>query len=93
MTPLEQINHRERQILVTSYLYYQLDKNIITDDKFDEYAFDLVELIKKYPEEFKQSGFHDAFTEFDGSSGFDLPYLDPRIEKIGRWFASRMKEK
>lgn len=93
MDILSQINHRERQLLVTSYLYYKLDENIITDDKFDEYAFNLVDLIKKYPEEFKQSEFHDGFTEFDGSSGFDLPYLDPRIEKIGRWFASRMKEK
>lgn len=57
-TPPEKINQRERQLLVTSYLYYKLDKNIISDDKFDEWAFELVDLMKQYPDEFKQSEFY-----------------------------------
>ena len=91
MDILSRINHRERQILVTSYLYYNLDENIITDEKFDKYAFDLVGMMKKYPEEFKQSEFYLGFTEFDGSSGFDLPYMDPRIERVAMWFHNNKK--
>lgn len=34
-TILEKINQREYQILVHSFLYYKLDKNIIDDSKFD----------------------------------------------------------
>lgn len=51
-TILEKINQREYQILVHSFLYYKLDKNIIDDSKFDFFMYDLVELMKNHENEF-----------------------------------------
>jgi hypothetical protein len=80
---LELINRRERQILVHSFLYYQLNESILTDYTFDAICNELVVLMTKYPEEFKQSVYYDGFKEFDGSSGYDLPYATPEIQSTG----------
>ena len=77
------INRRERQILVHSFLYYQLNESIISDHTFDLWSKELAELIKKHPEEFKASVYADAFEDFDGSSGYDLPYGYPEIQNTG----------
>lgn len=78
-TPLKDINMYERKVLLHSYLYYQLDKNVIGDEKFDEWCFDLVRLMEEYPEEFKQSVYYKDFKDFDGSTGADLHYKKPEI--------------
>lgn len=58
---LAKINQRERQILVHAYLYYKMNKNLISDDKYDQWSFELDELIKKYPDLFKKSAYQKAF--------------------------------
>lgn len=80
---LELINRRERQILVHSFLYYQLNDNLITDFTFDAWSKELAELIQEYPEAYRKSVYCDGFRGFDGSSGFDLPYSRPEIQRIG----------
>jgi len=75
----ERIHQRRRQILVHSYLYYELNETIIDDFKFDSFCNELVELQEKYPEVCKRVPFHEDFIGFDGSSGFDLPYNQPTI--------------
>ena len=80
---LELINRRERQILVHSFLYYQLNENIISDHTFDAWSKELVELKEKYPEELVESAYAKEFDDFDGSSGFDLPYYCPNIQAVG----------
>jgi NAD-dependent DNA ligase len=80
---LELINRRERQILVHSFLYYQLNESIISDHTFDQWSKELVDLREQYPEEFKQSVHAKDFVDFDGSSGFDLPYAHPDIQSTG----------
>lgn len=82
MTPLEKINQRERQLLVHAYLYYKLDKNVISDDKYDDFSFDLASLITKYPNEFKQSVYHKDFKSFDPSSGYYLNYDKSEIKRV-----------
>lgn len=67
-------------MLVHSCLYYQLGDNIIDDYTFDVWAKELVELQEKYPEESKQARYYADFKDFDGSSGFDLPYSLPNIQ-------------
>lgn len=62
---LDLINRRERQILLHSCIYYELDKNIISDYQFDIWSKELVELMEAYLKEFK---------EFTGSSGAFLNY-------------------
>ena len=82
-TITEKIQQRRYQMLVHSYLYYQLNNNIIDDHTFDRWAKELVELQELCPEEARKARFHEEFLEFDGSSGYDLPYTMPAIQAIG----------
>ena len=79
---LELITRRQRQILVHSYIYYELNTNIISDATYDEWSKELAQLIIDYPKEFKKSENHYGFRNFDGSTGMDLPYREPNIEAI-----------
>lgn len=69
----ELINRRRRQILVHSYIYYQLNDNIIEDNIYDKWSKELIELQNNYPELAATIPYHEEFKEFDGSTGFDLP--------------------
>lgn len=78
----EEINRRERQILVHSYLYYVLSENIIEDYEYDKIGKRLAELIRNYPEEHKMSRYYKFFKDFgqDGCySGYQLPKDLPEI--------------
>jgi hypothetical protein len=77
----EKIQQRRYQMLVHSYLYYELGENIISDYQFDYWAKELVDLQEQYPEESKQARYYEEFIDFDGSSGFDLPYNYINIQK------------
>lgn len=81
-TILEKINQREYQILVHSFLYYKLDKNIIDDSKFDFFMYDLVELMKNNENEFLKSVFYSEFKGFKGGTGADLKYNTEQIRRI-----------
>lgn len=83
MVTLEWINKRQRQILVHSFLYYQLNESIISDYAFDIWSKELANATKDYPEIAKQSTYYDEFKNFDGSSGYDLPYSLPEIQNAG----------
>lgn len=83
---LAKINQRERQILVHAYLYYKMNKNLISDDKYDQWSFELDELIKKYPELFKKSAYPKAFEGFIPDSGYYLtPERYPEIVNKAKW--------
>jgi hypothetical protein len=80
---LEWMNRRERQLLVHSFLYYQLNENIIADHTFDKWSKELAQAIIDHPETFKQSVYAEGFKNFDGSSGYDLPFHLPEIQNAG----------
>lgn len=80
---LEWLNRRQRQILVHSFIYYQLNENIIDDHTYDLWCKELAKAIIDYPELFKQTTFYEGFKEFDGSSGYDLPFSNPDIQNVG----------
>ena len=69
------IRRRMLQIAVHSYIYYELNENIISDETWSKWAKELVELIKKYPKEFKTIKHHEWFEDFDGSTGFQFVKL------------------
>lgn len=79
----EKIQQRRYQMLVHSYLYYQLGESLVSDHDFDRWARELVELQEKYPEESEKVRYYREFKDFDGSSGFDLPYTMPEIQDKG----------
>lgn len=80
---IEWMNRRQRQILVHSFLYYQLNTNIISDSTFDLWCKELAEAMRDNPEEAKETVYYEDFVGFDGSSGFDLPYAKPEIQNTG----------
>jgi NAD-dependent DNA ligase adenylation domain len=80
---MAKIKQRRRQILVHSFLYYQLNENIISDHQFDKFCNELVDLQKQYPKEAEAVDHAEEFKDFDGSSGYDLPYSLPDIQNAG----------
>jgi hypothetical protein len=73
----EKIKQRRHQMLIHSYLYYVMDENVVDDDKWQQWANELVELQKQR----KDIGFYDdAFADWDGSTGMHLPF-DPWVVK------------
>lgn len=85
---IEKIQQRRLQILVHSYIYYELNQNIISDDKWNKWAHELVELQKKYPKESKQAKYADKFADFDSSTGMDLAYFDDFIVNRANYLLS-----
>lgn len=67
----EKIRQRRAQMLVHSYLYYEMDQTLITDHQWQEFANELVKLQAECPEAI---GFYDKeFEGWDGTTGFHLP--------------------
>lgn len=70
----ELIYRRRRQILTHSYLYYQMNTNIIDDYTYDSWCSELVELQRTHPTESSNVKFYyEEFLTFDGSTGYHLP--------------------
>lgn len=72
----ELINRRRRQILVHSIIYYKLDDNIIPDSKWAEWALELENLQRDYPDIAEKCVYAKAFENFEHSSGYNLPLDD-----------------
>ena len=68
----EQIQRRRLQLLIHSYIYYELNNNIISDTTWDKWAKELVKLQQQYPEESKQVKYYELFKDFDGNTGYHL---------------------
>ena len=73
----ELITRRRRQILVHSIIYYRLNDNLVTDSQWAEWALELENLQKDYPDVAKDCPYAEAFEGFDHSSGYNLPLEDP----------------
>lgn len=76
---VEKIQLLQRSILVNSFAYYELNENILSDFQYDANAMQLVELMKKHPEESKRSRYYEYFHDYcptdedvHYTSGFDL---------------------
>ena len=76
------IQQRRYQILVHSLLYYELDINLVEDNKWAEWGKELVELQASHPDVSSRVIFAEAFKGFDASTGFNLPYRDEQVVTI-----------
>lgn len=72
----ELIQRRRLQLLIHSYLYYELDTNIIDDKKWDTWARELVDLQKQYPELSNNVSYFEEFRDWDASTGAFLKFDD-----------------
>jgi len=85
---VELMNRRQRQILVHSCLYYQMNINFIDDHLFDFWSKELVRFMAVEPELAKQTPYYNEFLGFDGSTGHDLPFWLDEIQRAAERLAS-----
>lgn len=64
----ELIKRRRHQILVHSYIYFRLSDSIISNDTFDKWANELIELQTKYPKLSAEVDLYDMFKSFSSIS-------------------------
>lgn len=76
----ELIQQRRLQMLVHSCIYYEYNRNIISDKQWDEWAKELVRLQKEYPSIAKQVIWYEAFKDWDASTGAFLPIRDSWVQ-------------
>lgn len=85
------ILQRRLQILVHSYIYYELDMNIVSDEKWSKWAMELVKLQKENQLVASKLPYAKEFLDFDGSTGYHLPYKNKEIvEKAERLLRGRV---
>lgn len=72
----ERISQLRQMILIHSCIYYKLNDNIISDEKFDEFSRELVRLQNSYPDIAANVRYADEFKNWTGVTGFDLPIDD-----------------
>lgn len=86
----ECIDFLQRFIIVHSYIYYELNDNVISDKEYDAKARELVEYKKAHPELWKTSMYYKQFgDDYDGSTGFDLYHkLNEKQKQIIRSIAN-----
>ena len=91
-TDILKINFLQRVILIHSYLYYETDKTIWSDKKYDEVARQLTNIQKKHTTKWikntTQYGY--CFYDFDGTTGFDLW---DRLKQKDRRFIQNIAER
>lgn len=78
------INRRQRQILVHSIIYYKMSENIIDDHQWSEWAEELEQLQKDYPDIALTQKYGEAFKGFDHSTGMNLPLYDEDAVRVAR---------
>lgn len=71
------LNIFERSFLVHSIIYYRLDENLISDEKWAEWALELEQLTKEYPHIAQNAFLAKEFKDFDHSTGYNLPLETP----------------
>ena len=86
LTTYERINFLQRYIIVHSYIYYELDNNIISDKEYDVKSKELVKYKNDYPELWIRSEYYEQFGhDYNGATGFTLYHgLTENQQKIIR---------
>lgn len=86
LTTQEYIDFLQRYIILHSYIYYELNNNVVSDKKYDEKAKELVRYKNQCPELWKTSMYYKQFgDEYNGATGFTLYHdLDEHQKEIIR---------
>lgn len=73
----ERIEYLRKKLLVHSIIYYRLDENLISDEKWAEWALELERLTQEYPQIAQNAFLAEGFRDFDHSTGYNLPLETP----------------
>ena len=82
---MDLIQRRRLQLLVHSCIYYELNRNIVSDRVWDKWAHELVNLQQNYPEESVSVIWYEAFKDWDASTGAFLPLKDDWVQSKARY--------
>lgn len=77
--PLYRINFLELDLMIMATAYTRYNYTLISDEEYDKRSFELDDLIKKYPNDFKKSKGYKQFTEFNPSTSMGLESDDFEI--------------
>lgn len=73
LTTQEYIDFLQRFIILHSYIYYELNSNVISDREYDKKSKELVKYKNEYPELWETSMYYEQFgDEYNGATGFTL---------------------
>ena len=78
------IKQRRLQLLVHSCIYYEFNQSIIDDATWAKWAIELEQLQTAYPAIADKVEWAEVFKDFDHSTGYNLPVLDPRVMRKAR---------
>ncbi len=73
----ERIEYLRKKLLVHSIIYYRLNENLISDEKWAEWALELEQLTQEYPRIAQNAFLAEGFKDFDHSTGYNLPLETP----------------
>lgn len=87
----EYIDFLQRFIILHSYIYYELNSNVISDKRYDEKSKELVKYKNEYPELWKLSMYYKQFgDDYNGATGFTLYHdMDEHQKEIIRSLVPR----
>lgn len=88
----EKIQRRRLQLLVHSYIYYELDQNIVSDAVWSRWAKELADLQEKYPNMSKKIPYAEEFAGWDGSTGAFLIFDDATVARAEKLLALENKK-
>ena len=88
----EKIKRRRAQMLVHSCIYYELNDNIITDHKWQEWADELEKLQREHPECCDIGFFDWEFRDWDGATGNHLPHRHPWVHAKAHYLINLVRE-
>ena len=78
------IARRRRQILVHSYIYYELNTNIIDDSTYSRWSEELYQLQVMFPKISQDTVLYEEFKGWDYSTGYNLPYKQDWIVRVAK---------
>lgn len=88
----EIIKQRRAQMLIHSCIYYELNDNLVSDHKWQEWADELDTLQKQYPEKCSIKFFDREFANWTGATGNHLPHRHPWVLRKSMWLLEIAKK-
>lgn len=93
----ELIKRRRLQLLAHSCIYYEYNQSLVTDAQWAKWAIELEKLQANYSAIAAKVEWAAEFSDFDHSTGYNLPTRDPWVMRkaiqIMRWHKARKADK
>ncbi len=76
------ISYLQRQVIVHSLIYYELNESVISDKEFDDLSRQLVKMQRSASRnDLRNTQYYYCLKDFDGSTGF---YIKSKLNKKDR---------